>query len=510
MSQVASSAFLVTSFTSVGLILSFLSNVLIAAKFGAGAEMDLYFAAITIPLFVIEIATSTLNYTFIPFFTEYSIKKRDNLWKIVSAVINLIIIVTVVTTVVGVVSSGQIMSFIAPGFGQAQVAGSRIILQILLPLTIFAVLNELFASIYYSKRRFMIPSFNKIIAPVLIIAYILLFHDVLSTKSIVLAMLTAGIVQMFLLLGGMCAKKEMQYSFNLEFRSEGIRELIGLMLPLVIGMIIYRGVPIVDRFFLSKLGEGSISHVGYAQKLIAVLSMILVSGISLSIFPSMSKYAAERNMPAFKGIISKGIKMLLFMGVPIMVFLSVFGRDVIKVVFERRAFTSGDTGAVYIAFVIYLLSLPASMIGTVISQGFYALKRNLLISSLGYVLFPIYVFLCYFLLGRIGYLAVPAAFAVFHNLAIVMTIVIIKKITGGADWHPVLPTLAKIAAGTAMSLAMVYPFYYIAEGAPLVKVLLCACGLAVYYVFSKKVFRMEEAALIDELFGRIKARFGLS
>jgi len=508
-SKIARSSLIVTVFTLLGLGLSFLSHVIIAAHFGAGKDMDVFLAATTLPFFITNILSGSLNFTFIPVFAEYREKEPSEIWKVVSSFINLNTLAALAVCVIGLVLARPIMNTIAPGFSEDKLARSAELLRWLLPVIIFTAINELLASVYYSNQRFVIPSLNKVISPVLTMAYVLAFHANLSTKSIVLAMLTSSIVQASLLILGFARSGEFRYSFVLDYKHPGVIKIVKLMTPLVLGMLIYKATPMVDAFFLSSLPSGSLSHIGYAGKLIGAILLIIVSGISVSIFPAMSRYAAAHNLDALKGVLSKGVRMLFFLSVPIVVLLGIYGRPVIQLIFERRAFTPADTTAVYYAFVIYLLSLSAAAAGAPVAQAYYSIQETKLISFLSVVLMLLYTMFCFLLIKPLGYLAIPAAYALYYNCAILTTTLVLRKKLGG-NWPPMSSFFLKSSAAALAAACLIYPLTRLTGGGAPVSAVFCATGFILYFIISKTVLSLEEADSIWTLFkDHLLSRFAL-
>jgi putative peptidoglycan lipid II flippase len=211
-------------------------------------------------------------------------------------------------------------------------------------------------------------------------------------------------------------------------------------------------------------------------------------------------YAAENKTEAFKGIISKGIRMLLFMGIPAVVFLAAYGRPVIRLLFERNAFTSQDTAYVYYAFAIFLFSLPASMLGAVISQGFYALKRTTIISLISILLTVFYVVLCVIFIKPFGYLAIPLAFVLYHNTAVIITSLVLGNSLGKTGWLPMLPSALKNLALSALTALAVYPLMLYLSKNSFLSSAVCAASFVFYFIVSRYVLKSEEACLIQQTF----------
>lgn len=501
--SIARSSIIVTIFTIFGLGLGFLSNIVIAMKFGAHTDMDIFLAATTVPLFITSILSGTLNFTFIPVFAEYKAKGSVQTWKVVSSLINLGFVVTVVFCITGMLLAEQVTRVLVPGFTRDQVVQTANLLRWLLPLIIFTAMNELMASVYYSDNRFVVPSLNKIISPIITMVYVFLFHESLSTKSLALAMLTAAFLQAAILAAGFLKRGDFHYSFSFDHRHPGVKKILKLMIPLVSGMIFYRALPIFDRYFLSRLPEGSISHIGYVMKLISVIPVVIVSGISISVFPAMAKYAAEHDINELKSIMSKGLRMLFFLSVPVAIFLGVFGKPVLKFIFERGAFAASDTAAVYCAFLVYIIALPAGVMGYIIGQGYYVLKDTRTVALIGVAEMVFYIFLCYTLLKSLGYLAIPTAYAVQLNLGALLCGLILRYKLGNKGGLTILLSMVKHLIAALVPLAVFFMFFgSTMTDSITVMVLIPICFIA-YLLISRFIFTTDEAVSICEIMMRM-------
>lgn len=505
--SIARSAFIVTTFSLFALGLGFLSNIVIAMKFGARTDMDIFLSATTLPLFITSILSSALNFTFIPVFYEYRVDRPAEAWEVVSSFINLSLIVSVLICIAGMVLARPITRVLSPGFTLEQVAQSANLLRWLLPVIVFSVLNELMASVYYSDNRFFIPSLNKVVNPIITIFYVFLFHESLSTKSLVFAMFTTAFLQAAILATGFLKRSDYHYSFSFNFKHPGVRKILKLMGPLVLGMLVYRATPVFDRYFLSLLPEGSISHVGYAMKLIGVISGVIVTGISVSIFPVMAKYAAEDKIHELKCIISKGLRMVFFLCLPVAIFFGIFGKSVLKIIFERGAFTANDTLFVYNAFALYSIALPAMVMGTVLGQGFYVLKDTRTTTLIGIAEMVFYICFCFILLQFLGYLVIPIALALQFNLGVLLVGLILRYKLGNKGGTTILSSMTKhiIAALAPLSVVVIF-FGSIMSDSNTNLIIILICFIT-YLLISRFVFATHESVnIFDKMTNVFKKR----
>ncbi len=154
MSQIAKSYLLVTACTVIGLALGFASNLVMAAKFGVGLDMDVYQAVVALPTVIVSLASGSLQYTFIPVFAEYRAKNDDAaLWNFVSSFLNLSIVVTILVSMVGMIYAERLVAILTPGFSGEKLEKSADLLRLLFPTITLSIVSELLSKekikVYY-------------------------------------------------------------------------------------------------------------------------------------------------------------------------------------------------------------------------------------------------------------------------------------------------------------------------------------------------------------------------
>jgi len=428
--SLARSSVVVALFGAVGIVLGLGATVATASVFGASRAMDAYLAAAAIPTYATTILTGALGITFIPVFAEYRHTNPAYAWLTVSAFLNLALIVTAVIVVVGMVFALPIMRAAAPGFAPAEQARAAVMLRVYLPVVIVAVANELLASIYYSHQQFVVPLLNKVIAPSITIAYVVLLAARLDVMSLVIATLTGAILQCAILAVGIARKEEFKFVLTKTLHNEGVKKVVRLMGPLVAGMLIYKVVPVFDRFILSSLPPGSIAEVNYASKLQGAVVQILSGSVSLPVFPALAAIAAEGKWHSLKETMAKVIRLLFFVAVPFAVLLAVLGEPLVKLVYQRGAFSPNDTRAVFLCFALYMASLPVVTIGGVVSQGLYVLQDTRTVALVGVGETVLYIALCFLLVDKFTYLAPPIAYGIYFTVSVVVLGAAVRKRLG--------------------------------------------------------------------------------
>lgn len=478
--------------------LTFASSVLIAAKFGAGREMDIYFTAIVIPILVMGILSNALNFTLIPILTEQSLRGEQETNTLLCNLLSAGFLFTSFITLVGMLGATSLVRTITPGFSIEKTAETAHLLRILFPILIFTVMNEIFNSFYYTQKNFFLPSANKIIPPLITIIYIYLFYASLGIASLVFAMLAGSIVQMILLWGGLLKTRRFHYVFLFTLNHPSLRKVAHLITPLIFGMAIYRLTPIFDRFFLSGLPEGNIAHIGYATQLINFIYSLITAAVIIPFFPILAEHAAKKDWEGLRISISKGLKVLLFLSLPCAFLFGLYSQPFIQLLWERNNFSPSDTRAVFDAFAIYSCALPAMVMGALVGQGFYVLQDTKTPVLIGVIETVLYVFLCSFLVPKYQYLGIPISFLIFFTFSIIVCALVLRYKLGNKGGPFFLKDAAKHIISVFIAMSFLSAFFHFSPNS-ITKMFSVVLSFVCYALVSRFLLKTEEVTYVSNL-----------
>lgn len=436
------SATIVTLFSLVNMVLSFLTQTVLAAQFGTSMEMDAYWAALSLPLLINTVLIGALNITLVPFFVEHHVLAEGNgqdigLWQLASNFFNLLLVVLTIIALVVAVLAVPLISLLLPGFASNSTIFSLTVtlLRILMPGILFSGLAAFLSSIYYAQSRFLVPA----ILPALNAGCILLgawfWSPYLGVKGVAWAYLLGGVAQ-FLLTAPILLRPQ-RYHFYLNLRHESTRQVLIVMLPWVFGALISKANPLVDRFLVSSLPVGSVSYLGYAYTLNQVIIVLVSKGISVVIFPILARQAAQRHWSGMYRDLVWAMEVIGLMVLPIMVLVLLFQIPLIQLFYERGSFTPLATVATGWAWVAYLGAFVGASLGSVVSYVFYALKKTYTMMKIGLVGFVLNVVLAVLLTNRLGYWGPAIAFSLVTLMNFFVTWWVLQKLL--RDLGEVLP-----------------------------------------------------------------------
>jgi putative peptidoglycan lipid II flippase len=133
---------------------------------------------------------------------------------------------------------------------------------------------------------------------------------------------------------------------------------------------------VVDQSMAASLGSGNVSILNYANKIVAlVLSMVAVS-LSTVLFPRFSRMITAGQWSELNRTIRGYTRLTLLASVPAVALLVVFSEPLVRLLFERGAFTPETTAAVARVQICLLFQLPFYVLVMLGSRLLSALDAN--------------------------------------------------------------------------------------------------------------------------------------
>ena len=449
------STLVVTGFTVLSQMVSFLVWAVSAALFGTNVQMDAFLAAVTLPQYVTAVLLNALAFVLVPVFVQYRSDGREaEAWRVVSAVITLCVITLGGLALVGVVFAEELLHLTIPGLGPDALQLAARMAVITWPIIVPAGVFSLLAGIYNAHGRFGWPA----AAPVLggVANLVLLWLLVPSQGVVGLAIATTGGT---LLQAGLLAPIVLgagRFRPALDWSHPGVREVLRLLAPLIISGVAVRWTPVVDRFLASRLPEGAIARLGYAFILVTVLARALSTGLATVIFPQMAVDAGSADREALRRRISIGLRGMWLTVAPFAAIGVVLALPATAVIFERGRFGVTDTTAVSGLLRIYLVALLGMCLGNITARGFYVLRETRTLAILGIAEAIAYVGYTSLLAWRFGAAGIAVGYVLYFNLSIVWQALLLRRRTGPILDRQLVDSFARTTGATLVAAAVAY------------------------------------------------------
>jgi len=376
---------LVRGFASIGAgtlvsrISGFAREVVTAALFGAGTEMDIFVAAYTIPNLLCRVlGESSVESGFMPLFKgTHAAGRKARAWQLAARTTNWLALALTAVALAGVAAAPFLVSVVAHGF-EGDVAEATVHMsRLMMPFGIAIALASLMGAILLAFGRYRVYSLAPVLLNVGIIGGVLLLSGRIGYVSLAVGVLVGGFLQFAVQVPFVrrLARADGERLFRAELRpgDKDVRKVAGLTGPVILESIVQRAGVIVDRTIASFLVPGSISSLYYSFRLVHLPYAILALAAGRSVAPALAERHALGDSEGFSRTVLTGLRMNVVFLAPVTVLTVSLARPVVGLVYQRGVFDETDLAMTASALAMYSLGLIAMGVTFLMVRAFAAM-----------------------------------------------------------------------------------------------------------------------------------------
>jgi putative peptidoglycan lipid II flippase len=359
-----------------------------------------------------------------------------------------------VVTVLGVVFAPLLVRILAPGFLQdpEKFKIAVFLTRVIFPYIFFLGLVAYSKGVLNSLNYFVTPAFAPVILNIAIILSLLFLCPYIGIKGVVVGIILGGVFQVIMQLPPLYkAGFKFEKGFQLSHPVAG--QIGRLLLPRAMGTAVYQLSILIDTVLASLawiVGAGGVAALYYSNRLVQLPLAVFGISLATAALPKMSKEVAMNDMDRLKGTVSFSLKTVFTIMVPAAVGLMVLGGPIVRILFQRGAFTEYSTAITVNALFFYTFGLFAYagikiLVGTYYSMGDTRTPVKTAAAALG-----VNVVLNLILMWplKIGGLALATSIAATTNF--ITLYVILNKRIGDIGTSKILSSLGRICAAAAV------------------------------------------------------------
>ena len=446
-------------------VLGLIREVVFAALFGAGKNLDAFLMAFRVPNMLRDLfAEGALSTAFITTFSKkIATEGDDSAWRLANKVATLTVIFMSVVTLLGILFAPQLVGVMTWwSWSPEKTAMTILLTRIMWPFILLVSVAALVMGMLNAKHVFGVPAmassfFNlgSIIGGVTLGWW---FDPHFGARSLIGLSIGTLIGGLWQLAAQFPSLRRVGYRYRVDFhwRDEGVRTVLALMGPAVIAASAVQVNVLINSGFAARLGDGPVSWLNIAFRLMQLPLGIFGVAVATVTLPLISRSAAVGNMAEFRGALSHAIRLVMLLTIPSAIGLIILANPIISLIYEHGRFNAFATEQTALALRCYAIGLVAYSADKVLAPAFYALdKRHL----------PMFVSLCsiainfclnYFFtfhlkLGHRG-LALSTSLVAFSNFMMLYTMM--RRYAGRLETGALIRTLAKLLVAGALLTAI--------------------------------------------------------
>jgi putative peptidoglycan lipid II flippase len=371
----------VSGMTLLSRITGFIRDTLIAVMFGAGMATDAFFVAFRIPNLLRRLfAEGAFSQAFVPVLGEYRKTRGDEATReLAGKVLAALAFWLLVVTVIGIVAAPAVVWLTASGFaGDAEKFGLTVaMLRICFPYILFVSLVSFAAGVLNTYGAFKAPAFTPVLLNISFIACAIWLAPHLKQPVVALAwaVFLGGVAQLafqlpFLRRIGMLPRPRW------DTKDEGVSRILRLMGPAALGVSVAQISLVINTQIASRLGDGPVSWIYYADRLMEFPSALLGVALGTVLLPSLVRYHHAKDTEAYSKLLDWGLRISLMLALPAAVALGLLAVPLISTLFWHGEFLKNDVIMTRHALIAYAVGLAGIILVKVLAPGFYA-RQNI-------------------------------------------------------------------------------------------------------------------------------------
>ncbi|AYC99434.1 murein biosynthesis integral membrane protein MurJ [Neorhizobium sp. NCHU2750] len=377
---------LVKKFATVGgatlgsRIFGFARETFMAAALGTGPMADVFYAAFRFPnLFRRLFAEGAFNAAFVPLFSkEIEANGVDGAKRFSEEVFGVLFSALLIITIVMELMMPWLVEWIiAPGFADdaektsLTIRMAAVMFPYLMCMSLTAMLSGMLNSLHHFFAAAVAPVFLNVVM-IGALFYGLYIHADPRVIAWYLSwsVLVAGLLQMAVVYAGV------RYAgINIGFRRPRMTPNVKRLLVLAVPAAVTGGITQINQIIGQAIAsgkEGAIAALQYADRIYQLPLGVVGVAVGVVLLPELSRALKGGQVREAKNIQNRSIEFVLFLTLPAAAGLWILSDAIIRVLYERGAFTADNTAVVGGILAIYGLGLPGFVLIKALQPGFYA------------------------------------------------------------------------------------------------------------------------------------------
>ena len=381
--SVLKAAWLIALVTIASKLMGFVRDMVVANFYGATLVSDAYFYALQIPSLAIIILGgvggpfhSAVVAVFLKLAPEFDSKPDETVNKLYNTFLTVSFIFFALMAVGGFFFADKVMGVIISAGSPELLGLATEHFRIMSPIILIGGIIGIFYGILVTHKQYILPNLSPMVLSLVVIVVISLAHNDKSGMVLAAATTAGALCQLIIQLPkvrqlGYKLKPNLDVLHNPQFKN-----ICELLFPAILSSTIGQISIYIDMFFASTLREGAWTSVVFANRIFQFPVGILVTAFLVPLFPIFSKLAGEGKYEDIRTYFNKGVGVLFFVGIPMLILILLLAKDGISLVFERGAFNSDAVVMVSEALCFLSFSILPYVFRDSVTRVYYAFNDS--------------------------------------------------------------------------------------------------------------------------------------
>ena len=468
--RLARSTLIFSIATGLSRVLGLVREMVAAYYFGINGKINAFTVAFQIPnLMRALLADAALSGAFVPVFSDLIEKgERKRAWRVASTIFWLVLLVLGgLTALFILIAPLLIRPFGDPGGDFDLAVGLS---RVLFPIVVLLGLTGVIVGILNTYDHFTVPALSPVFWNLAIIIGLWLGVPRVSSEDAALyvyalAILFGTVIQLFLpvpWLRGLDGRLQLVF----DWRDPAVRRFFVLMLPVTLTLGLINVNAVIDTLIASRLVDPDLAPaaINAAFRLYMLPQGMFSVAVATVLFPALARLAARNDLDGFRATISTGLRQIGFLLIPAAIVSVVLAEPIVRLVYERGAFTESDVTVVAGCLAAFSLGLVFNGWMLMLTRGFYGLQSNWLPTTIAVGTLCLNAILDV-ALYPLGIWGIPFATSLVNIVGVAALVYFLRRRVGGVDLVRVSTAVVRITVASLALGAVAFGTWYALDGA---------------------------------------------
>jgi putative peptidoglycan lipid II flippase len=352
-------------------ILGWVRLVVIGNLFGAGSDLDAYFAAFRIPDLIYQLAAAgALASALVPVLAQLLHNgEHERAWRVTSSVINLMMIALLIGSLLFAVFAPVIVPMLVPGFDVVNTELTIQLTRIMLLSPVLLALGSVASSVLNTQGRFGAAAVAPMLYNGLIIVCAIALSPFMGIHALAVGVVVGSLAHLLVQVPAL--RGRFHYDLSLDIRDPATRQALFLMAPRAIGLGVNQITFVVNTTLATGLGVGAVVAYNIAYNVLQIPIGVIGVPLGVILLPALSRAVAAGRTAEFGALLRQSLRLLLYVTLWIAAVGIVLRRQTVLLLFgwgfDRAALALTSNTLLF-----FLIGLPANCMNVVLARAFYS------------------------------------------------------------------------------------------------------------------------------------------
>jgi putative peptidoglycan lipid II flippase len=378
--RIFAAAVTVGAMNGIAMVVAVLRDLIFAYRFGTGEIVDAFLMGLLVPTMAVQVVGASLGLAIVPEVIRLhgrSDRAEADALSSSTTMIGLVLFFSLSAILFFLYR--PIMVLLTAGFDAERTRLTGFFFLGFLPCIVLQGWSIFLGGLLNATNRFALVALAPMFRPLALCAVLAVDWGAASAEVLLAAYLAGAIAEAGVVTVA-AARAHLSFRPRWGGLTEPLRRVLREFAMVVIGSGILSVAILADQYFASLAGPGGVAAYAYGSKIISVLIGAGALPLGVAILPHFAVQVRECQWTQLRSVLVHWSCIVLALSVPAAALLWYYSYDLVRLTFQRGAFSAEDSRLVAAIQMYLALQLPFYLCGILYVRVLISLQRNGLVA----------------------------------------------------------------------------------------------------------------------------------